>query len=149
MGWTNSHLHQFVYEGLIYMEPDPMDELDSKDYRKVSIAQLLKKGKDKILYEYDFGDGWMHEILLEKILKKEEYQIYPICVSGENACPPEDCGGIPGYRNLVEVISNPKHEEYQEWMEWLGGKFDPEAFDKEEINEMLTSEDFGVITFLD
>ena len=148
MGWTNSHLHQFVLvdKGAFYAEPDPWGEMENKDYREIKIDHLLKKEKDQAVYEYDFGDRWEHEIVLEKILEKEEKEKYPVCIDGKNACPPEDCGGVWGYMNLIEIMSNPKHEEYAETKEWLGEELDPEAFDKDEINEMLQSEGYGVIT---
>ncbi len=149
MGWTNSHLHQFIDKGTFYAAPDPWGEMDNKDYQKIQIDHILKKEKDKTLYEYDFGDGWRHEILLEKILEKGENEKYPVCVDGKNACPPEDCGGIWGYMDMKEIMRNPKHKEYEEMKEWLGGELNPKAFDKNEVNEMLQSEDYGVITFFD
>ena len=84
-------------------------------------------------YTYDFGDDWVHKIKFEKILTREKNIDYPICIKGKRACPPEDCGGIWGYEDLLEIINNPKHEEYEEMLEWLGGEFDPEHFDVKEI----------------
>jgi len=99
-----------------------------------------------MVYEYDFGDGWTHNIVLEDILEKVKNTFYPVCIDGKRACPPEDCGGFPGYMNLLEVISDPKHEEYEDIVEWLGEEFDPEEFDKEDKNEALKEDDFGVIS---
>ena len=80
-------------------------------------------------YVYDFGDNWNHKVTLKKILPKEEKIKYPICIAGANACPLEDCGGVWGYYNMLEIINNPKHKEYKDTMEWLGGKkIDPEKF---------------------
>jgi len=146
MGWYNAHLHQFIDRGEFYAPPSDWDELDTIDYSGISIDKLLKKEKGKIFYEYDFGDGWRHEILLEKILEKEPKTYYPVCIDGKNACPPEDCGGIWGYANLLEIMADPEHEEYEDMMDWLGGEFDPTAFDKEEVNDSLGDEDFGVIS---
>jgi hypothetical protein len=81
------------------------------------------------LYEYDFGDSWEHEIVVEKVLPAVEGIRYPICIAGKRACPPEDCGGVGGYERMLDIIANPKHEEHAEMLEWLGGSFDPEAFD--------------------
>jgi hypothetical protein len=86
-------------------------------------------------YEYDFGDGWSHEILLEAILLKEKGITYPQCVAGERACPPEDCGGISGYYHLLEILRDPNHVEHEENIDWLKGHaknycpYDPEEFD--------------------
>jgi hypothetical protein len=77
---------------------------------------------------YDFGDDWRHEILLEAILLREDRRKYPRCIGGAHACPPEDCGGIPGYHHVLEVLANPDDDEHEEMLEWLGGKYDPQAF---------------------
>jgi len=141
MGWTNSHLHQFIKNRTFYTErmtdDDTWGELDNVDYMNMKIFDLLKREKEKIVYEYDFGDGWEHDVLLEKILPGDEKLKSPICLAGKMACPPEDCGGVWGYADLLEILKNPKHEEYDSYMEWLGGEFDPEHFDKDEVNKML------------
>jgi len=141
MGWTNSHLHQFIKDRTFYTEKMPDDdtwgELDSVDYKNMKISYLLKKEKDKIVYEYDFGDGWEHDVLLEKILPADEKFKSPVCLAGKMACPPEDCGGVWGYADLLEILKNPKHKEYDSYMDWLGGEFDPEHFDKEAVNKLL------------
>ena len=91
------------------------------------------------LYEYDFGDGWVHEVLLEGILLKTKGVKYPICMAGERACPPEDCGSIPGYYSIIDILQNPNHEEYEDTVAWLKGHaksyspFDPEAFSPEKV----------------
>lgn len=146
MGWTNSHLHHFIKDRKRYAEPDEESYMDDDiDYRKIKLNQVLSKEKQSFSYEYDFGDGWDHTIVLEKILK-EHNQKYPTCVDGKRSCPPEDCGGSWGYENLLKTISNPKNEEYDEMMDWLGDEFDPEHFDLEEINWHLKEKDFGCIT---
>ncbi|MFA5924305.1 MAG: plasmid pRiA4b ORF-3 family protein [Methylococcaceae bacterium] len=88
---------------------------------------MLKKEKDTLIYEYDFGDSWEHKILLEKILTDDGKTVLPVCIKGKRASPPEDCGGIWGYEELLETISNPKHPDYNDMLEWLGGEFDHEA----------------------
>jgi hypothetical protein len=108
-----------------------------KDASKVKLSQIVRGEKQKFTYEYDFGDSWEHEILIEKILQPEAGVRYPVCITGKRACPPEDCGGIWGYADLLETIKNPDDEEYEEMMEWLGGDFDPEAFDLDSIDKAL------------
>ena len=146
MGWTNSHLHQFVYDGKSYSNPDYNDELDDElqiDYRNISIGELTKKKGQIIVYEYDFGDGWEHTIMLETIMTEEKDKEYPICIAGQRNCPPEDCGGTPGYESLLETIADPHHSEYESMMEWLGGDFNPDEFNINEVNDMLREDDYG------
>ncbi len=151
MGWENYHLHQFIANGIEFTQKseddDWWDNVKSVDYENVKISDLLVEEKDKIIYEYDFGDGWEHDIVLEKILPVESGVKYPICIGGKNNCPPEDVGGVSGYAYMLEVLSNPKHEEYEMFIEWLGGPFDPEYFDKNEINELLQMENYGCFDF--
>lgn len=141
MGWTNSHLHQFIKNRQYYLErvkDDPTwDEMDNVDYKKMKVSDLLKKEKDKIVYEYDFGDGWEHHIILEKILPIDANLKYPICLAGKMNCPPEDCGGVYGYAEMLEVLKDPTHEEYEDYIEWLGEDCDPKYFDKNEVNILL------------
>jgi hypothetical protein len=89
------------------------------------------------VYEYDFGDGWEHGIQLEKIVGPEPGVHYPRCLAGRRACPPEDCGGVWGYAELLEILADPRHPEHAERLEWLGGPIDPEAFDPDEVNNLL------------
>jgi len=139
MGWTNSHLYQFEIEGIDFGEPDPESfyGLRIKNSKIAKLSKVAPRERAKFLYEYDFGDSWNHEILVERILPAEPGAQYPICLKGKRACPPEDCGGIPGYYHLLEVISDPAHEEHEEMMEWLGVKLDPDEFHLDEINESL------------
>ena len=123
-------------------EPAPWgDEEQPGDERKVKLRERLSKPGDRIAYEYDFGDSWEHEILLEKIVEPEKGVEYPICIGGKRACPPEDCGGIGGYERLLEVLANPKDEEHADMLEWLGlesaDEFDPAEFDIDTVNEQL------------
>jgi hypothetical protein len=139
MGWYDSHLHQFIVGEKYYGVPgiDEFSELDLKDEKKARLSQILSKSKQKIVYEYDFGDGWEHEILLEKVLGPKAGSRYPICTEGKRACPPEDVGGSTGYANFLEAISDPSHEEHDEYLEWIGGEFDPEEFDVDLVNQRL------------
>ena len=137
MGWTNSHLHQFIANQGFYGIPDDDFELEMEDETKYKLSQLLKKEKDTITYEYDFGDSWEHKILLEKILPFDTKIALPVCIKGKRACPPEDCGGIWGYEELLKTISDLKHPDREDMLEWLGGEFYSEEFDLEEINKNL------------
>ncbi len=148
MGWTNSHLHQFIKNQVFYTEKMPdddfWDEMDHVDYKSTKISDLLKKEKEKIIYEYDFGDGWNHNIILEKILPIDDKINYPVCLRGEMCCPPDDCGGTWGYSEILEILEQPDHEEYEEYVTWLGKKFDPEYFDKDEVNKLLKEKNYGL-----
>jgi len=147
MGWTNSHLHQFIIDGTYYTEKTKdnylWDELDNVDYKKIKISDFLTTEKQKIKYEYDFGDGWEHDVILEKILEPDPKMKYPVCIAGKISCPPEDCGGAWGYADMLEILKNPEHPEFQEFIDWLGDEFDPEEFDKDAVNEMLMAKNFG------
>lgn len=138
MGWNNSHLHHFsknrlfsfpTYDDAFY-EPD-------FDYYSTKISDLLEKPNQRCRYEYDFGDSWDHEIVLEKILEPDENLAYPVCVKGKMNGPVEDCGGVYGYENLIEIQSNPRHKEFKGVTEWVGGIWAFEHFDLNEINTQL------------
>jgi hypothetical protein len=137
MGWEDYHLHAFEIGGEQYSEPDPDGMMETEDERKVKLSQVVEGGIKKFTYTYDFGDSWDHVIQVEKTLPAEKGVKYPRCVDGKRACPPEDCGGSWGYANFLEAIQNPEHPEHEELTEWIGGEFDPEAFDAEDVNEEL------------
>ncbi len=137
MGWTNSHLHQFIIHGVEYGIPDPDYDMDMEDEKKVKLGELIFAEKEKFFYEYDFGDSWEHEILVEKILPIEKGLHYPICLKGKRACPPEDCGGIWGYSEFLEAIEDVNNPEHDDMLEWVGEEFDPETFDIDSINQGL------------
>ncbi|PYS61939.1 MAG: hypothetical protein DMF76_09870 [Acidobacteria bacterium] len=107
------------------------------DERKVRLNQLLIRVGAKIVYTYDFGDGWEHGIVLEKGLPIEPNMAYPLCTGGRGACPPEDCGGLGGFYNLLEALQNPRHPQHEELLEWVGEDYDPEKFSIEAINRIL------------
>ena len=139
MGWFDGHLHQFVVGQTYYGVPSREDISKVKDEKKVRLDQILSVPGRRIVYEYDFGDGWEHAIVLEKILPPDSRARYPRCLDGARACPPEDGGGIYGYADFLEVMSDPKHEEHEETLEWIGGEFDPEEFDVGAVNQSLKS----------
>lgn len=138
MGWLDTHLHRF-------------DLVDSGN-RRVSIAsyedefdegllpghltelrEYLRKEKASADYSYDFGDAWEHRVVVEKIRERKEGEVVPACLAGRKACPPEDCGGVWGYYNLLAALSDPEHEQHSQLREWLGGTFDPDAFDPKQV----------------
>ncbi|MBE9241652.1 plasmid pRiA4b ORF-3 family protein [Synechocystis salina] len=138
MGWFNYHLHSFFVDGQEYGPIDPyIDETDYEDESKVKLSGLNLAEKYKFRYVYDFGDDWYHEILVEKILPRQEDQHYPFCLKAVRACPPEDCGGIWGYEELLEILQDPQHPEREDRLEWLGGNFDPQEVSLKRINECL------------
>ena len=137
MGWTDSHLHQFWASGIYYGTPDPELGLARRNDRQVRLEEVLRKPKDRMLYEYDFGDGWEHDIVLEDVLAPHPKRRYPLVIAGKRACPPEDVGGVGGYYDFLEAIQNPKHPEHREMVEWWGGSFDPEAFDVQATNRIF------------
>ncbi|MDD3519549.1 MAG: plasmid pRiA4b ORF-3 family protein [Chromatiales bacterium] len=136
MGWLGGHLHMFEVNGIPYSEPDPEFPGDTENERKVRLDRIAGKGS-VIRYEYDFGDSWVHDIKIEKVIDPEPGVHYPRCIAGERACPPEDCGGIWGYEHFLEAIGNPEHEEHATMLDWIGGGFDPETFDLDGVNEDL------------
>jgi hypothetical protein len=135
MGWTNSHLHHFRVGQQLYGDTDLMqenfEEMEYEDSTTTKLSAVLPRGGQRFAfeYEYDFGDGWRHEVLFEGCLRAERGKRYPLCVEGERACPPEDVGGVWGYQEFLEAMADPDHEDHDGLLEWAGGSFDPEAFD--------------------
>jgi hypothetical protein len=137
MGWQDSHLHQFIFQGTRYGVPDPDDHVEVVDERRTRLNRLLKEPKDELVYEYDFGDDWAHSLMLEEVIRSEIQLLSPVCTAGARACPPEDCGGIRGYEHLLAVLADPSHPEHRERRRWIGGSFDPEAFNLATFNGYL------------
>ena len=140
MGWFDSHLHEFHIHNPSKQFQErigiPLDEdvyLDDEATQNAGwthfIASYFSMENPKAVYVYDFGDDWEHAITLEKILPREKGITYPVCLKGKRACPPEDCGGVGGYKGMLKIIADPEHEEYDEWKEWVGEDYDPETFD--------------------
>jgi hypothetical protein len=137
MGWQNCHLHSFTIDGVDYSYGDPDLELDMEDESQVRLDDVAPGPNNRFSYMYDFGDGWEHDVVIEEVAKAEPKQRYPVCIAGARACPPEDCGGIWGYQDFLEIISDPAHEEHNAMLEWIGGAFNSEAFDLAEVNSNL------------
>jgi hypothetical protein len=140
-GWHNCHLHQFDIDGVRYSQlaPDGNDfDLDFEDEIDIHLSMLLPKSakRKRWTYEYDFGDGWRHAILFEKFPTRDPKAKYPLCLEGERACPPEDCGGPYGYEDFLAALADPLDERHEEMLEW-GGPFDPEAFDAKEATAAM------------
>ena len=141
MGWQDYHLHQFRIKdpqtGDVAKIGIPGDELfeDKPDVPgwEVSISDYFPNPGSRADYLYDFGDGWEHDVVLEDIVSREAKKKYPQCVTGASACPPEDCGGVGGYDNLVRVMGDPSDEEYATMVDWLGERYDPERFDPKKV----------------
>jgi Plasmid pRiA4b ORF-3-like protein len=139
MGWTNSHMHQFKAGGRYYGKPEPDfgDDLQIVDERQVRLNQIAPRARSRFVYEYDFGDSWEHELVVEKILSPEAGVQYPRCLDGQRACPPDDVGGVWGYQDFLDAIRDPNHPDHEDMVEWIGGEFDPEAFDLRGVNGAL------------
>ncbi len=143
MGWCNCHMHAFRIGGVEYTSAsacamDDLDELEMQNEDTVLLRQVVKRARQNFSYEYDFGDSWVHEITVEKMLPIEPDTVYPLCLAGKRACPPEDCGSFPGYADILEALAvDKKTVEQQELLEWAG-EYDPERFDLESVNKRLT-----------
>lgn len=142
MGWTNSHLHAWRIGGQRYGVPDPEWQAPGQvlDERQFTVGALLGERIDEFVYDYDFGDGWEHRVVVEKRLAADlERNTWPMCIAGANACPPEDVGGPPGYMDFVQAMCDPMHELHLEKWRWYGGPFDPTGFDANAVNTALRS----------
>lgn len=142
MGWENSHLHRFVIDGVRYSDPELWDgEFELIDSTATKISEVVpKNGKPfRFKYEYDFGDGWEHEVLFEGYPAVETKTKYPLCLEGARSCPPEDVGGVGGYEEFLEALADPKHERHDELLDWSGGEFDAEKFDPKEVTKAMQS----------
>lgn len=140
MGWWDHHLHEFSIVNPTRAATEKIGIPDDEGWGppvapgwRRNIASYFSQTNSKAKYVYDFGDNWIHTVRLEKILERDKGVKYPVCVDGKRACPPEDCGGVPGYERLLEIIMDPSHEEYESMNEWVGEEFDPEKFEPREI----------------
>jgi Plasmid pRiA4b ORF-3-like protein len=138
MGWQNSHLHAFRLGDESYAAADPDDELGFLDETKFRFGDLLA-GVDRIDYEYDFGDGWEHALVVEARTVAQDGTVYPACVAGEGACPPEDCGGSHGFAEFKAVLAGPPSTERDALLQWAGGNYDPGRFDLSAANAAVSA----------
>ena len=138
MGWQGGHLHEFVI-GRDNYGPADMADLDHiVDEEGVTLRDALG-AKKTFTYAYDYGDDWRHKVKVEKIVTLDAPIDRGVCIGGENACPPEDVGGPPGYEEFLAALADPKHPEHRDLKAWIGGSFDPTAFSVDEVNERLNS----------
>lgn len=153
MGWTDSHLHLFAVGDAatgrrrligLTMEDDELDMEPGWEHR---VTEVLTTAQPRVMYEYDFGDSWEHDVVLEEILPSDG-GAYPRCVAGARACPPEDVGGVPGYEDFLDAIADPRHEEHDRLLEWAGGPFEADRFDAQAVEfedpQMRWEEVFGL-----
>lgn len=142
MGWQGGHMHQFRIGAKRYgdraLEMDGGESIFEGDQNDISVAQAFKTPRPRVIYEYDFGDCWEHDLKVVKVYPPEAAPGFgPACVAGARACPPEDVGGTPGYEHFLEVMADPEHEEHGDLSDWIGGTFAPEAFDMAAVNRAL------------
>lgn len=132
MGWQMKHLYDFQIGKSRFAEPDDLDDQPVRGLA-TSLAAALRE-ETSFIYNYDFGDGWTHQVFVEEVSTAKQGVTYPICIGGENACPPEDCGGPHGYEEFKKAIANSKHPDHLQMLQWVGGHFDPFSFDPNRIN---------------
>ena len=139
MGWEFEHLYRFNIGGVEFADLDMMNDEDVEDACGTRLSEVIpvENRRPRFQYEYDFGDEWIHQLIVEERFPPEKGVRYPICVAGQRACPPEDCGGPWSYPDFLEAVSNPDHRRHEERLEWVGGEFDPEKFDLEAVNNEL------------
>ncbi len=143
MGWESIHHYNFKVDNYhITTHDEAFNDIGPEDSKSIDAQDLtlhdalLRSGVKNFLYEYDLGDGWIHNIQIESVKELEE-EYYPICLDGEMSCPPEDCGGIPGYYRMLKILDNKLHPEHESMKDWLGRDFDPEFFSTEEVNMLF------------
>ena len=136
-GWWNHHLHEFEFDGIRYGVPDPDDDwgMPTRDGQFTPLDSVTTEGST-FDYTYDFGDGWTHRVVVEKVMPAAGLTV-PACTGGRRACPPEDCGGPWGYQELLDILADPTHEEHRVQLEWIGHPIDPEAFDPSDFEAKL------------
>jgi len=143
MNWDDYHLHEFEMKnpktGMLEKIGTEGDDYEAfgeplVSEKKAKLSKYFTLENKAALYTYDFGDDWQVKVRLEKILPRAEGVEYPVCTAGKRAGVPEDIGGIWGYEDILEILKDPKHEEYEDNVEWLGEDFDPEYFDPKDVS---------------
>lgn len=143
MGWRDAHLHQFVVGAIRYadpdIEPDSLENNDLQDETHATLSKVLPVVNGTLVYEYDFGDSWDHLVRVESITASDKGgPFHPVCTEGAGACPPEDCGGLPGYYGMfIPAMLDPTNKEHKSMREWYGRDFDPEVFNRTAVNQAL------------
>ncbi|MBP7552608.1 MAG: plasmid pRiA4b ORF-3 family protein [Spirochaetes bacterium] len=140
MGWWDYHLYAFEFNEKRYSVPsedDDMYEIIIIDSSEVKLEKLKMKEYSEMKYEYDFGDSWIHTIVLEKIIPIKENLNVPVCIGGERNCPPEDCGSYPGFEEMCQALKDPQSEKVKEYIDWLGCNYDPNYFNLYDRNREI------------
>jgi len=144
MGWDDLHLHSFSFGDRVVGGPELNDGYGPKveEEQDLTLADALADGHRQLLYTYDFGDDWCHDVVVDAVEDAVEGVFYPRCVAGARACPPEDVGGAPGYAVFLDAMADTRHPEHAEQILWLeevygAGELDPEAFDAEAVSRLL------------
>jgi len=137
MGWENAHSHRFTFKKQDYGRPFTDGKLRIRNDAVLRLGTAVTGRGQCFIYEYDFGDSWEHYCVVEKVIPADESTPLTLCIGGERACPPEDVGGIPGYEEFLEAVSHPNHAQHKEMLAWVGGAFDPAAFDMNSVNKRL------------
>lgn len=143
MGWHGGHMHEFSIGderriGARYPDDGATGMGSPENEERVRLSSVVARVGAKLLYTYDFGDNWEHGIVLEKRLPMPPNMTFPVCIDGQLACPPDDCGGIPGFYDFLEAINDPEHEQHEELLEWVGGHYDPQDFSVGQVNQRLS-----------
>ena len=141
MGWYDCHMHEFRVGHRYFGKPNPEDRFMGmppvENERTVRLSSVLGRVGAKAIYTYDMGDSWEHGIVLEKRLPAHSGRAYSVCTGGERACPPEDCGGIAGFYDLLDALGDPTHEQHEELQDWVDDDYDPDSFSIDKVNQML------------
>jgi hypothetical protein len=138
LGWRDEHLHEWIVGGRRYGIPEPDEpEYEVEDERRLTLREAGPIPGARFEYVYDLGDGWRHHVMVENMDLPDPALRHPECLAGQRACPPENCGGPPGYTEFLEAINDPGHPEHEQRLTWVGGRFDPEAFDLAAVNRKL------------
>ncbi len=139
LGWKNSHLHEFRIDGVRFAAPDPhaIDRAPMVDERRILLAEAMRRHARVFDYMYDFGDHWQHAVVLEEIYTRPVPRVAARCLAGENACPPEDIGGPPGYDDFRAALVDPQHEAHEDFVALYGEGFEPALFDLDATNRAL------------
>ena len=138
-GWEFEHCYSFKIGGVEFSDQDAMYDEEIQDAFDTKLSDVIPahNRRPRFEYAYDFGDDWVHQLIVEERLQPEPGMKYPVCVAGARACPPENCGGSWGYADFVEAVHDPKHRRHEEFVEWLGDEFDPEAFDAKKVTREM------------
>lgn len=137
MGWTDTHLHQYRQGSTYYGTRDPEFGVERVSERSTCLDDVLARPRDRMVYEYDFGDGWQHDVVLEKVVPVSPGLRYPLVLAGRGACPPEDVGGVGGFYHFLEALENSQHPDHADRVEWWGETFNAESLDLDDINQTL------------